>query len=571
MAYKVFFAYQTDTDDKFNKGFIHQAGLNAIQKLKDEGFDIEFDYGFNKTSGNPILINEMLKKNDEADLVLVDLTFTSSKSGFGVPKINLFGHTIQKYKIEEDKFSPNPNVLLETGYAWSGKGQYRTLTVMNTAFGVRSELPVDLKSFRWPIDYHLNEANYKDRKSVRKSLTEDLYKAFKNSLIAEASYQIEKWSPFKINAQLKSQHSYPFKLTTGIKTIISDLRNMIDNYRGPIRICGVEGVGKSRIVYEVFHKHDDLPFDENVNKVLYYDLLGTNYTDISKQVAELGLQNQHKIIVIDNCEYEVHRRLSNDFKNKNVKLITIKSVDNNSEQEHSNFFIDKNVALDLNEVLLEERFQGAPLENLLEITKGNLNATLPIIESDIANEDTNKNLIELYELIISEESFKNGAIEVIGALEFINHVRISGEFNNDELENFQSTFFPDLQIEQLRSIIEELLAKKLVTQKGDFVITKLEHRHLFDEWFVDKDISSILKSLDYRFVSRFLNNIDEIFDDGQTENLAKLLFNEENGLLNDDEFFNTPKALLIQEHFTVKKPILVLENIEHNIDKVLNE
>ena len=94
---------------------------------------------------------------------------------------------------------------------------------------------------------------------------------------------------------------------------------------------------------------------------------------------------------------------------------------------------------------------------------------------------------------------------------------------------------------------------------------------MFDEWFVDKDISSILKSLDYRFVSRFLNNIDEIFDDGQTENLAKLLFNEENGLLNDDEFFNTPKALLIQEHFTVKKPILVLENIEHNIDKVLNE
>lgn len=571
MGYKVFFAYQTDTEDKFNKGFIHQAALNAIQKLKDEGYDVEFDYGFNKTSGNPILINEMLKKNDEADLVLVDLTFTSSKSGFGVPKFNVLGHTIQKYKIEEDKFSPNPNVLLETGYAWSGKGQYRTLTVMNTAFGARSELPVDLKSFRWPIDYHLNEANYQDRKNVRKKLTEDLYKAFKNSLDSEASYQIEKWSPFKINTQLKSQHSYPFKLNPEIKNVISNLRNKIDNYRGPLRICGLEGVGKSRIVYEAFHKHEDLPFDENVHKVLYYDLLGTNYTDISKQVAELTTQNQHKIVVIDNCDFDVHKRLSNDFKNKNVKLITIKSVDHNSEIEKSNIFIGKSIALDINEALLEDRFQGAPLENLLEITKGNLNTTIPIIESDIANEDTNKNLTELYELIISEESINNGAIEVLCALEFVNHVRISGEYNNDELENFQSTFFPDLKIEQIRKMFEEFISKKLVLKKGDFVISKLEHKQLFDEWFIDKDFNLILKSLDYKFISRFLNNIDEILDTEQTENLSNVLFNEENGILNDNEFFNSHKALLIQNHFTVKKPELVMKNIEDNIDSVLNE
>ncbi len=116
-----------------------------------------------------------------------------------------------------------------------------------------------------------------------------------------------------------------------------------------------------------------------------------------------------------------------------------------------------------------------------------------------------------------------------------------------------------------------MISLKLVSQKGDYIISNLEHKKLFENWFDENDIVAILKSLDYRLIRRFLNNMDKIIDDTQSKLLIKLLFYENDGLLNDPEFINTPKALLIQEHFTVKTPLLVLENIEKSIDTIINE
>lgn len=254
MGYKVFFAYQSDIDDKFNKGFIHEASTSAIAKLKNEGYNIEFDYGFKKTPGTPILINEMLKKSDEADMVLVDLTFTSSKNTFLTKKINGFGKTLTYGKTIDDKLSSNPNVLLETGYAWAKKGTYRTLAIMNTAFGSPDDLSVDLKGFRWGIRYNLNQKNYANRKEIRSKLTKGLYDAFKASISAEPSYQIEKWKPIHIHEQWKNDHPFRFVMTTDLRSKILDLRDKLINYKGAIRYTGLPGSGKTRLILEVFQK-----------------------------------------------------------------------------------------------------------------------------------------------------------------------------------------------------------------------------------------------------------------------------------------------------------------------------
>jgi hypothetical protein len=49
---------------------------------------------------------------------------------------------------DEGKRAPNPNVLVEYGYALARHGVQRLLLVMNTAFGSPSELPFDLRHLR---------------------------------------------------------------------------------------------------------------------------------------------------------------------------------------------------------------------------------------------------------------------------------------------------------------------------------------------------------------------------------------------------------------------------------------
>jgi hypothetical protein len=199
MAYKVFFSFQMDTKDKYCKGFIQKAIEIAIQKFKSEGVEVSLDFGFRGTPGTPLLIEEMLKKSSESDMVIVDLTFTSAKEWLDAELIDEDAtHQWLSIPKVSRKLSPNPNVLLETGYAWAKKGTYRTLAVMNAVFGSPDLLPVDLKGFRWGITYSLNDDNYSDRKSIRKDLSNDLYDAIKAAISSEAQYQQEKLKPIKL-------------------------------------------------------------------------------------------------------------------------------------------------------------------------------------------------------------------------------------------------------------------------------------------------------------------------------------------------------------------------------------
>ena len=48
---------------------------------------------------------------------------------------------------------PNPNVMLEYGYALDALGNQRLIGVFNKAFGKPDDLPFDLRHRRWPIQY----------------------------------------------------------------------------------------------------------------------------------------------------------------------------------------------------------------------------------------------------------------------------------------------------------------------------------------------------------------------------------------------------------------------------------
>ena len=57
---------------------------------------------------------------------------------------------------------PNPNVMLEYGYALDALGNQRLIGVFNKAFGKPDDLPFDLRHRRWPIQYRADASDDTD-------------------------------------------------------------------------------------------------------------------------------------------------------------------------------------------------------------------------------------------------------------------------------------------------------------------------------------------------------------------------------------------------------------------------
>ena len=93
------------------------------------------------------------------------------------------GKSLPELAVKRDRLIPNPNVLVEHGYALSRRTFSRVISVMNTAYGDCDEatLPFDLRHMRWPITYKLSTGNPKE--PVKKAFVKELTLALRSILL----------------------------------------------------------------------------------------------------------------------------------------------------------------------------------------------------------------------------------------------------------------------------------------------------------------------------------------------------------------------------------------------------
>lgn len=156
----IFFSWQADVPTKTGRNFIESAlqaavrdisGEIAIQEADRSQFAIDSDT--RGVGGTPPIVDTIFKKIDAAAIVVVDLTLT------GV-------------RLDGKRRTPNPNVLLEYGWALKSVGHKRIITIMNSAFSEADDaLPFDLAHLRRPFGFKLAEdADEITRTRVRKEL-----------------------------------------------------------------------------------------------------------------------------------------------------------------------------------------------------------------------------------------------------------------------------------------------------------------------------------------------------------------------------------------------------------------
>ncbi|HKZ03802.1 MAG TPA: hypothetical protein VJ180_16280, partial [Pyrinomonadaceae bacterium] len=132
----VFYSWQTDLPNGTNRGFIQKALENAAKAIRaDDSIQVApvIDRDTAGVPGSPDIAETIFAKIDQSHIFVCDVSIINQ--GALRP-------------------TPNPNVLIEYGYARKTLGLDKIITVMNTAFGTPEMLPFDLRPKR-VASYHM--------------------------------------------------------------------------------------------------------------------------------------------------------------------------------------------------------------------------------------------------------------------------------------------------------------------------------------------------------------------------------------------------------------------------------
>jgi hypothetical protein len=128
----IFYSWQSDSPNSTNRGFIRTALDKAVTSIKAQGdlvIEPRVDTATADVSGTPDIAATILSKIDKCQIFVGD--------------VSIINPTARKARK-----TPNPNVLLELGYAAKHLGWDNVICVCNTVYGTTEQLPFDLRMRR---------------------------------------------------------------------------------------------------------------------------------------------------------------------------------------------------------------------------------------------------------------------------------------------------------------------------------------------------------------------------------------------------------------------------------------
>ncbi|HPG32207.1 MAG TPA: hypothetical protein PLM34_00030 [Lentimicrobium sp.] len=339
MKITIFYSWQTSTDTKYNKNFILTCIEKAVKILERkpefQGVDFVVLEGIRGEPGSsPVASTITDERIPNSDIFIADLSVTNQLSN-----ISKF---IQRI-FDKRKFRPyqNNNVINEHGVASNAIGTNRIIGVLNRAYGSPKNnpenIPFDLRHLRFPIEYKYCKKT-RDVDNVKKELVDDLFNALKNTALYALSHQKEKYYPFKVWSSWEKiiKPSPRFFRNKKIEEITEIILSNVKASHCNIRLLGLSGLGKTRIVLEAFRvKSDDEESIVLSSRVIYLDYNLYIGIDVQHLLNNFEKGNEDLIVIIDNCPILLHRQILPFCKNtvNNISLITINSTPEEMEQD----------------------------------------------------------------------------------------------------------------------------------------------------------------------------------------------------------------------------------------------
>jgi hypothetical protein len=169
MKLNILYSWQSDLPNNKNRTFIEQCIIKSCKNVSDKISEISaisIESDSRGESGTPDLIDAIFSKIDICDIFICDISIINSGS--------------DKRKV------PNPNVLIELGYAAKRLGWNNIICLFNKEFANVEDLPFDIRS-RKPLIYNTYEGISNEKGKVISILERNIEDIF-NALISNKKY-----------------------------------------------------------------------------------------------------------------------------------------------------------------------------------------------------------------------------------------------------------------------------------------------------------------------------------------------------------------------------------------------
>lgn len=370
MKINIFYSWQLTTDAKYNKNFISDCIKTAVKKIRQipefKNIDFNVKDAVRGESGQVPIADTIIQKIiPHCDIFIADLTAN---------KVNKFASWVFK-----NKPTPNANVMTEYGVALNSFSKQRIISVLNTSYnGSPTEknnseiIPFDLRHDRFPTEYSFSNKNLSQKSEIKKKLVEGLINALKPTIQNVLETQKSKFRPFiawrEWNESIKNPQSRKFISNVKIQEIQKSILTTVDN-PSAIRLLGLSGLGKTRILLETFRpKENDNPSLLSSNRILYVNCNDyPNQINFAEIITKIKGDKEDAILIVDNCDISTHKLLV-----RNLNALSLITIDSNPEEngstEGTNYItIGKNDLSDIVTQLVDNDFQNVGEENVAKI------------------------------------------------------------------------------------------------------------------------------------------------------------------------------------------------------------
>ena len=156
MAGTIFYSWQNDLDHKTHRNFIEKCIQKALKSVKKEAHVVvDYDRDTKGLNGSPDITATIFDKIEKSVLFICDVSIINQESN--------------------QRKSPNPNVLIELGFAIHKLGWDRIICFFDSNTGDVEELPFDIRQKRVTV-FNPNAENEVERiTKILATNIQDLY------------------------------------------------------------------------------------------------------------------------------------------------------------------------------------------------------------------------------------------------------------------------------------------------------------------------------------------------------------------------------------------------------------
>lgn len=219
---KVFYSWQSDLPNSTTRGLIQSSIEAAVRNMRDT-VEVTADRDTQGVYGSPDIVETIFSKIDDCDIFVADVSAVTTY------------HVMDSEGQPTDriKATPNPNVLVELGYAVRVLGWENVICIMNDDYSNGGELPFDIEHHRL-TKYSLNQHN---KSEVRRQLRDIISSTILNVLDGGrrippqfSNILIGSWKPLEKNV---SDNLIPYNLGKS-KQVQSYIDNLLKKAKEPI-------------------------------------------------------------------------------------------------------------------------------------------------------------------------------------------------------------------------------------------------------------------------------------------------------------------------------------------------